>query len=714
MFSNRKSNEGEVLRYYLVLLQEYLESISNINEKFFNSWTNEIKPILKKKYPPIVDGIFSVNYDIEIYMEDIDKEIVNVFKRKKMAEFRLDSPEKEIKKAKTKYYYHKKKELVLEEEPVDSIKFEKVLNTLKKATTFCDYNNNINNIISDNNSNINTKRKSLKKNNSAVHIRYHCDTVKNKSINKSFNQKIQSSKFNPKLELLNKKDEIKLEYKEMTSDFKEEKEEENKNIFYNSERTKLKYLSINLMLTKIILNDFIKNNLILIYQFSQQCFSFLNMEIFFTKIINCYNYYKEQNTPLEKLSNLLEFINILIIEMARYYGCTQNNNSTQIIKNFYNELLDSFKKSTTDVSNIINSIQGILFFFEIPKPIYHDLIEAQSYVQFYKDLKLTQKKYHVTCCYKKQSTQFLSNNLSFTNHKITNTIRTNFFSVLNYETKEIAEKLINISRKLINKIERKELYKAVFMKKDKYNTSPNVMKTIEQFNNLTFFIIEDILCYDYPKTRAEVIEKWIDIGLYCLKNYDFNDYLAINVALNNYIITGLQLTFKELSKNYENKLIKMNNLCSVQGNYLEIRKAMKKIPSNTFYIPYPGILLKDLNFLEEKYKYMVGDAMINCEKIEVVQNAIDEFFNFKKNTNDNLLVPNKTLFFFEKIITKSEEQLEKLAKKLEPKFILFDKMKNVKRLSMVDKKYFAKNSNMSGIIGENVLKALREQYNTIK
>ena len=55
MFSNRKSNEGEVLRYYLVLLQEYLESISNINEKFFNSWTNEIKPILKKKYPPIVD-----------------------------------------------------------------------------------------------------------------------------------------------------------------------------------------------------------------------------------------------------------------------------------------------------------------------------------------------------------------------------------------------------------------------------------------------------------------------------------------------------------------------------------------------------------------------------------------------------------------------------------------------------------------------------------
>ena len=116
MFSNHKSNEGEVLRYYLVLLQSYLESTSNINKKFINSWNDDIKPLLRKKYPPIMDGIFSVNYDIEIYMQDIDKEIENVLNRKKMAEFRLDSPEKKIRKSNTKYNFHRKKQLDFEEE----------------------------------------------------------------------------------------------------------------------------------------------------------------------------------------------------------------------------------------------------------------------------------------------------------------------------------------------------------------------------------------------------------------------------------------------------------------------------------------------------------------------------------------------------------------------------------------------------------------------
>ena len=715
MFSNHKSNEGEVLRYYLVLLQSYLESTSNINKKFINSWNDDIKPLLRKKYPPIMDGIFSVNYDIEIYMQDIDKEIENVLNRKKMAEFRLDSPEKKIRKSNTKYNFHRKKQLDFEEESRESIKFKAALKKYKKVVSFFDYNKNIDNIISDNN-NIRTKKKSLKRNSSVIQLRYHSTTVINKPINNLFykkHKKFQSTEFNPKVEL-NKKDEIKLEYKEMTSDFNEEEEEEDKNIFYHAEKTKLKYLSVNLMLQKITLNDFIKNNLIQLYQFCQQCFSFLNSEIFFTKIINCYKYYKDKNTPLEKLSNLFEFINILIIEMIHYYGCIPNNNSSKIIKNFYNELLVSFQKYTTNISDITNSIQSVLFLFEIPKPIYNDLLETQRYIQFYKDLKLSQKKNRLNFYFKKESEEFLNNTVINTKMKIPRNIKTNYFSILNYQTKDIAEKLISISRTLINKIERRELYKAVYMKKDKYNNSPNVMKNIEQFNNLTYFIIEDILCYDFPKTRAKIIEKWIDVALYCIKNYDFNDYLAINVALNNYIITGLQLTFKEISKNYVSKLMKMNNLCNVQGNYLEIRKIMKKIPKKAFYIPYLGILLKDLGFLEEKYKYMVGDAMVNFDKIEIVQNTIDDFFSFKKNAHDSLKDPNKNLFFFENIITRSEDELEKLAEKLEPKFILFDKMKNVKRLSMVDKKYFVENSKRSAVIGDDIINALRAQYNTVK
>ena len=64
------------------------------------------------------------------------------------------------------------------------------------------------------------------------------------------------------------------------------------------------------MLQKITLNDFIKNNLIQLYQFCQQCFSFLNSEIFFTKIINCYKLVFSKNGLK---SNIGSYIILILI-----------------------------------------------------------------------------------------------------------------------------------------------------------------------------------------------------------------------------------------------------------------------------------------------------------------------------------------------------------------------------------------------------------------
>ena len=63
------------------------------------------------------------------------------------------------------------------------------------------------------------------------------------------------------------------------------------------------------------------------------------------------------------------------------------------------------------------------------------------------------------------------------------------------------------------------------------------MENIDKFNILTFFIIEDILSYDFAKDRAKIVEKWIKIAEYCKERKDYNDCVAINSALNNYIIT---------------------------------------------------------------------------------------------------------------------------------------------------------------------------------
>jgi hypothetical protein len=94
------------------------------------------------------------------------------------------------------------------------------------------------------------------------------------------------------------------------------------------------------MLKKIIFEDFMNKNELLIYHFCQQCFCFINKDIFFKKIFDCYKFYKN-NISIIKLKNLIDFINILIIEMFDYYKIFDFKESHfELIKKFYNDLIN--------------------------------------------------------------------------------------------------------------------------------------------------------------------------------------------------------------------------------------------------------------------------------------------------------------------------------------------------------------------------------------
>ena len=164
---------------------------------------------------------------------------------------------------------------------------------------------------------------------------------------------------------------------------------------------------------------------------------------------------------------------------------------------------------------------------------------------------------------------------------------------------------------------------------------------------------------------------------------------------------GLDLTWKEV-KNKTKKIIKdIEIFCSFEGNYKIVREEMKSLSKNDFYTPYLGLLLKDLNFYEETGKYLVNGNFINFEKVNGVQNAIEDFFHFqkikdKKNVN---LIPD--LNFFENLESQKEDYLENLASKLEPKFTLYMNPKTFKRLTYIDKKYFRGHSG-KGIVNNSM------------
>ena len=262
------------------------------------------------------------------------------------------------------------------------------------------------------------------------------------------------------------------------------------------------------------------------------------------------------------------------------------------------------------------------------------------------------------------------------------------FCVEEWGVATIGEKLIKVTKNLLNKIEYKELYGALFTKNAKEINSPNVMENIKKFNSLIMFIIEDILSYDFPKDRARMIDKWVLIAQYCRNRKDQSNCFAIKSALSHYIITGLNLTFKEIKSKTKSILTELDDYCSLEGNYKCFREEIKNIKKNEFFVPYLGTLLRDFTFFEENGKYLVQGNMINFDKIEKVQNSLDNFFKYKDVVDHVKMEENEELKFFENLETQTESELETLANQLEPEFKLRLLQQKEKRYTKIDNKYF--------------------------
>ena len=724
----------------------------------------------------------------------------------------------------------------------------------------------------------------------------------------------------------------------MSPKFKEIEEElEGVNIEYK-DKTKniIDNISIDLLLKKIIFENFLEKNTLLIYHFCQQCFCFVTKDILFKKLFDCYKIYKEKKIPLDKIKNLIEFINILVIEMNEYYEKV-NLKDMQIllIKKFYNELIsdliDNFQEGEKKIekkinNNIINKdlttnkrfyrfnsiditgesymynisnidfkfdkenllntdlnldIKNINIFFykdkedvldwsclnesdikdkeknkekdkeknkekekeknkekepemisEIPKfyqisktlrrslenPninksyknkylskidedikeenkeeefLYSDneeddldkkekekedysfeelksssdeeinnikeendleekkksetinnlinkafpnndkiistreelmneidyilplldvkdkeniylpsIREAKSIIPFYTDVKLKKKiiqnntnEIKNTNSYnffEKTRTNTINENSLRSNNINNFSSNKNYFCITDWSPEDIGNKLAQVTESLLNKIKPRELYKGIYLKKDKEKTSPNIVKCINSFNKLTSFIIEDILSYSTPKLRAKSYERWVQICDYCKSNKNYNDCIAIFSALNNYIITGLNLTLKEIRYKTKGIFEQIKIFCSVEGNYKNIRNDMNLCEQRgENFIPYLGMLLRDINFLEESNKYINERGCVNMDKIEKINSLLEKYFKYKKDEkkklDDNKKVI-KELSFFQDLEILSEEELENIASNVEPEY-KFDK-NEVKRLTNIDKKYF--------------------------
>ena len=480
--------------------------------------------------------------------------------------------------------------------------------------------------------------------------------------------------------------------------YKEEKEEIGKNIFYidnqksypnikiiaknnnknenriindNFEKT-ISYISLNLLIKKVTLENF-RYKFGFIYKcFLEQFKYFMPINSLVNKIFSAFYYYHKEIKV--DCTELLLFLNTLIYE--NFYLIKENKITLKQLQEFYTKI-NEIKWENPEIIQDLNSIYYLLFksFKNINFNIDVDEIVNQNQIN-------EAKKIDFPFEYNKTKTMVINDKKITVNKE--NEKKARYFYIHNFKKEVIAQYLTCESYQILSDIPESELYNKNFSRKDNDIRAPHIKKIFDRYEKLTYFIIEDICSYDNTSERVDIIEKWIRIANVCQELKNYNDLIMLNTLFCHYLLQkNLKNTWAKLSKKSINFLDRINKFCSGAQCYKIIRNEIFKCKGP--YVPYIGILLKQLTYIEEK-KYIIDNNNINIDKLTELNKTIAKFFEFKKYKY-NFDKP-KNLEVLSHANPKSEDEIEDIIKQIEPKLEIHSKKGDKKRLTKTDEMFY--------------------------
>jgi len=210
---------------------------------------------------------------------------------------------------------------------------------------------------------------------------------------------------------------------------------------------------------------------------------------------------------------------------------------------------------------------------------------------------------------------------------------------------EIARQLTLIEFDLYRKIQPKECLNQAWNKTDREINAPNISAMIRRFNEVSLWIATEVLSYSNNiKMRTKMIELFIKVAgrLRDLNNY--NGIIEVLAGLQCVPVFRLKKTWAEVDKDLLNLFEELDKVVSCEHNYKNIREELRK--RDPPCIPFLGVFLTDLTFIDEGNPSTINDGLINFDKqrkfAQILQN-IQKFQNSPYNLQTVELIQNYIL-----------------------------------------------------------------------
>ncbi|ERE81679.1 creatine kinase S-type [Cricetulus griseus] len=229
---------------------------------------------------------------------------------------------------------------------------------------------------------------------------------------------------------------------------------------------------------------------------------------------------------------------------------------------------------------------------------------------------------------------------------------------------ELAEQITLLDHIVFRSIPYEEFLGQGWMKLDKNERTPYIMKTSQHFNEMSNLVASQIMNYADISSRANAIEKWVAVADICRCLHNYNGVLEITAALNRSAIYRLKKTWAKVSKQTKALMDKLQKTVSSEGRFKNLRETLKNC--NPPAVPYLGMYLTDLAFIEEGTPNFTEEGLVNFSKMRMISHIIREIRQFQQTAYRIDQQPKVIQYLLDKALIIDEDTLYELSLKIEP------------------------------------------------
>uniref|UniRef100_A0A665TD51 Ras-specific guanine nucleotide-releasing factor RalGPS1 n=1 Tax=Echeneis naucrates TaxID=173247 RepID=A0A665TD51_ECHNA len=185
------------------------------------------------------------------------------------------------------------------------------------------------------------------------------------------------------------------------------------------------------------------------------------------------------------------------------------------------------------------------------------------------------------------------------------------FDVLKVTPEEFASQITLMDAPVFKAIHPEELASCGWNGKEKHSLAPNVVAFTRRFNQVSFWLVREILTAQTLKIRAEILSHFVKIAKKLLELNNLHSLVSVVSALQSAPIFRLSKTWALISRKDKATFEKLNYLTSKEENYTRMReyiRSLKMVPC----IPYLGIYLLDMIYIDSAYP--ASDSIIETEQ----------------------------------------------------------------------------------------------------